>query len=1569
MRALPHQSLASLRARFAIVGAFLILKCRPPVALAWRMRVLMLILMLKSAGSVGVAQTTPQEPAFTIPTGSFDPWLPHGPERAWNGLASSADGRFLAATARADRIHTSSDYGETWTPRGSVQAWQAIACSADGQRLVAVVEGGGIHTSSDAGATWVERESTRKWSAVASSADGLRLAAVVNGGRIHTSTNGGVSWSEAGPVQAWSAIASSADGLKLVATVFDGPIHVSIDGGQTWATSGPVKLWKAITSSADGTRLAAAVWDGRINTSTNSALTWTEWESNPPRRGGRLHRWRSIAFTADGRTLAAAEEPSPPGWAGWGLLSFSPDFGRTWEDQGRRTTWSAIVCSADGLRWVAAAEGDRIYTQYRTTSHHTVYASVDSDLTTVPRFVTFTTAEPARRLLRFRVTNDHPELFRVPPKILPDGTLTFAAATKLGRAIVTVTAHEENVPENSESESRDTQTFGIQIHSRAFEMSQWTRDADSGISRSSTLWSYRFASITNPPAIIDGVIIPPVPETQPAIPGRFSLIGLDHKDGLVNFLSAKGGIGSARLASRGIHGPPKMSLTLEGLTPGVPYTLHVLGLSVGNPLPVPAIWSAGAEHTILEAHQFGLGGGFRVSHSFVASASTYQVFNTPMMEDGWFLCGLALNSTPSRMVVEQPGGNPVPAGDLRSFDSRPLGTDTHQVFTLRNTGIVPLNSFRFTKSGPNPDDFDVVAVPAAALPGSGGTSSFSVEFSPTALGPRNATLKIESSDPQPFVLHLTGTGLPEDAVLVRDIPDQVIDEDGNTGPLELDLGESQPNSTLEVSAKSGDPTLVPNSNIVIQGTDRRRRVVITPAADRFGSTLIRIRTSDGTRTACHLFRVTVNPVNDPPRFRISPGTPVATGDEWISRAPRLDWRAIALSYDGRRQVAVPWGGRIHVSTDGGNTWQSRGDERRWTSVAASADGSHLVASANGGHLFTSSDAGHTWIPRAEERDWIAVASSSDGSRLAAAVEGGQLYTSSDAGISWVARERNRAWKSIATSGDGQTLAAVAMNGLIHVSTDAGQTWAARGSTQPWSSIASSSDGKRIAAAVNDGRIYVSTNSGVSWNPGGEQRFWQAISMSADGQLLAASETLGRVFLSSDFGKNWTECGGVHDGGGLAISGDGTTLAAPIRNGSIELSAARVEPHTLTVDAKSGANTIREFVTGLSPGPENESDQAVSLVATNSNPTLFAVQPLVDGAGTLSFTPAGHAGSSLVTLIASDSGGTTRGGRATTEPRVFRIEVRGEGFSYGPWLDEGSSGISSSATLWAYRFSNDDANLIHIHGMPVPNLAGIRPQIPGHFALAGMGGLTADGNQIAVKRGGPSLGGGFVHGGHPAMIILDRLVPGTRYILLCFGVGFGGPGEGRGANRSNRWASGADEAIIDEQTYGASFGIRVAYSFTADAPNRIITANEAPGGAPWHFYGLALNSTPARLVLTDQTGRDINRETTVNFDRHGTGTDPVDVTLTLSNSGVVPLREVLSSIDGPQAGDFHLVAVPASTLSGGESTTTATLRFVPTGPGPRTARFHITSNDSIARRFTLQLMGMGIPPTAENPPPR
>lgn len=102
----------------------------------------------------------------------------------------------------------------------------------------------------------------------------------------------------------------------------------------------------------------------------------------------------------------------------------------------------------------------------------------------------------------------------------------------------------------------------------------------------------------------------------------------------------------------------------------------------------------------------------------------------------------------------------------------------------------------------------------------------------------------------------------------------------------------------------------------------------------------------------------------------------------------------------------------------------------------------------------------------------------------------------------------------------------------------------------------------------------------------------------------------------------------------------TRILLPCRNEPPRFTLAFGE---LTLAEDTGPQTYAGWLTDLAAGPALEVDagQTVGLAVTTDFPALFAVQPTVDGSGTLRFTPADNAfGSTLITVTASDSEGAT-----------------------------------------------------------------------------------------------------------------------------------------------------------------------------------------------------------------------------------------------------------------------------------------------------------------------------------------
>ena len=132
--------------------------------------------------------------------------------------------------------------------------------------------------------------------------------------------------------------------------------------------------------------------------------------------------------------------------------------------------------------------------------------------------------------------------------------------------------------------------------------------------------------------------------------------------------------------------------------------------------------------------------------------------------------------------------------------------------------------------------------------------------------------------------------------------------------------------------------------------------------------------------------------------------------------------------------------------------------------------------------------------------------------------------------------------------------------------------------------------------------------------------------------------------------------------------DGTADSAPATV-SISIAPVNDQPTFALaadhVDVKSRPKPviIPQFAWQISPGPADESAQTVHFEITCSAPARFAVQPVIDSAGTLSFVPAkivpakNKRGTAIVMVRALDGGGTANGGIDESTPQSFRIVIK------------------------------------------------------------------------------------------------------------------------------------------------------------------------------------------------------------------------------------------------------------------------------------------------------------------------
>ncbi len=134
---------------------------------------------------------------------------------------------------------------------------------------------------------------------------------------------------------------------------------------------------------------------------------------------------------------------------------------------------------------------------------------------------------------------------------------------------------------------------------------------------------------------------------------------------------------------------------------------------------------------------------------------------------------------------------------------------------------------------------------------------------------------------------------------------------------------------------------------------------------------------------------------------------------------------------------------------------------------------------------------------------------------------------------------------------------------------------------------------------------------------------------------------------------------AQDSGGTANGGVDTsapqTFVINVSNINHAPSFTKGADQTVLEDA--GAQTVANWATAISAGPNEGSQTLTFQVTGNTNAALFSVAPAVSPTGTLTYTPAANAnGSATITLVLKDDGGTANGGVDTSAPQTFVINV-------------------------------------------------------------------------------------------------------------------------------------------------------------------------------------------------------------------------------------------------------------------------------------------------------------------------
>ncbi|HDP81148.1 MAG TPA: choice-of-anchor D domain-containing protein, partial [Spirochaetes bacterium] len=110
------------------------------------------------------------------------------------------------------------------------------------------------------------------------------------------------------------------------------------------------------------------------------------------------------------------------------------------------------------------------------------------------------------------------------------------------------------------------------------------------------------------------------------------------------------------------------------------------------------------------------------------------------------------------------GGNPLAPGGVIDYSVADVGSVKPLAYTIKNLAVVSgdLDIMSISVSGVDSAQFVLTVDPSPVTLGPGATAGFTVEFTPTSVGVKNAAITIINSDPgeNPFQFYLSGTAIP-----------------------------------------------------------------------------------------------------------------------------------------------------------------------------------------------------------------------------------------------------------------------------------------------------------------------------------------------------------------------------------------------------------------------------------------------------------------------------------------------------------------------------------------------------------------------------------------------------------------------------------------------------------------------------------------------------------------------------------------------------------------------------------------------------------------------------------------
>ena len=190
-----------------------------------------------------------------------------------------------------------------------------------------------------------------------------------------------------------------------------------------------------------------------------------------------------------------------------------------------------------------------------------------------------------------------------------------------------------------------------------------------------------------------------------------------------------------------------------------------------------------------------------------------------------------------------------------------LEDSSDNVFTFTvNDAETASDNLTISVTSSNPDLIDNL-VPT----GNGDNQSLTIAPRPHQNGTADITIAVDDGELTTTETFTVTVAADNDAPTLNTFTNQTLAEDGVTDAIAVTIDDvDDAVHTLILEATSSDPTLIPNENIQLSGIGGDRTLIITPAANQFGSAVITVTVRDGVNTTTETFEVNVTANDDAP---------------------------------------------------------------------------------------------------------------------------------------------------------------------------------------------------------------------------------------------------------------------------------------------------------------------------------------------------------------------------------------------------------------------------------------------------------------------------------------------------------------------------------------------------------------------------------------------------------------------------------------------------------------------------------------------------------------------------------